>query len=174
MYWSLDLLSFSFISPTNISILMPASPIQGTSRPGLERVRNALALTAARKLAMVSQKPPSFKHQQMTEYDHQIHRRPPQHPLLPLLGTPSSKLSKMSSFPKRTSLSFQPLRHAKLDHFLALYNMMSPKSSWESLRYAMRKIYRLVLLIYPNPPVKVTWSLSGRNSANFEAMLTST
>ena len=133
---------------------MPASPIQGTSRPGLERVRNALALTAARKLAMVCQQSPSFKHYQMTKYDHQIHRRPPQHPLLPLLGTPSSKLSRMSSSPKRTSLSLHPNRHAKLDHFLALYNMMSPKSSWESLRYTMRKIYELVLLKYPNPRVR--------------------
>ena len=103
--------------------LMPPSPIQGLSRPGQERLRNALALTARRR-AMVCHRSSSFKHQMWTEYLLQTCRRPPQHPLLPLFGSPSSKPSTKSSSQKRTCHPSCPTRLLKLHHF---DSMMSTK-----------------------------------------------
>ena len=122
LYWSLDL-PLSFYSAFPTYKLMPPSPIQALSRPGQERLRNALALTARRR-AMVCHKSSSFKHRMMTECLLQTCRRPPQHPLLPLFGSPSSKPSTKSSSQKRTSHSSCPTCLMKLHHF---YSMMSPK-----------------------------------------------
>ena len=130
---------------------MPISPIREPLRPGLERVRNASALTAARRLAMVCHKSRSFKHLPVTENDHRNRRRPLQLPLLPLPGIPSSKPLKKSSSQKRTYLRSDPTRHEHFHYVLALYTMMSPKSSWESLRYIVRKMYKLVPLKPPTP-----------------------
>ena len=103
---------------------MPPSPIQGLSRPGQERLRNALALTARRR-AMVCHQSSPFEHRMMTEYLLQTCRRPPRHPLLPLFGSLSSKLLTKSNSQKRTCHSLCPTRPMKLHHF---YSMMSPKT----------------------------------------------
>ncbi len=46
-------LTSSLFLPRRPNILMPASPIQVPSRRGLQRLSNALAMTAARRPAMV-------------------------------------------------------------------------------------------------------------------------
>ena len=128
---------------------MPTSPVQEASRRGLERIRNALAMTAARRPAMVCL---ISTVQATTKYHHPNHRHPPQLPPQPHLGIPLSKLSRMSNSQKRTSLCSYPPRYEKLHQFLlACSTMMSPKSSWESLRYTVRKVYELVPLKPPTP-----------------------